>query len=277
LTRVYINERRGDLKNILLITDLDGTLLNGQQKISLENKNAVRDFIDNGGFFTIATGRAEKAVKRFVEELNISLPLILYNGAKIIDPITWDVLYEWNYELPLDIWGQLAELENEEIGILFYQHSEIYTTAKNDTVLKYEKKDQVIVNLKTTPFKDPITKLLLIGNSESLDKLEHLFKNSGLSISLVYSESHYLEVLPYGVSKGSAVKLLKSYFNNPTPYTICVGDNLNDCSMFVEADEGIAVGNAHPKLKEIANFVTVDHKKHAMASIISKLDLNSRY
>ena len=69
----------------LILTDLDGTYLFDDHHISKENRDAARYFMDNGGLFTVATGRSKAGMEHFFPELEINAPAILYNGSVIYD------------------------------------------------------------------------------------------------------------------------------------------------------------------------------------------------
>jgi Cof subfamily protein (haloacid dehalogenase superfamily) len=259
------------MKGYLFITDLDGTLLNSKQEISMVNKNAIKEFQENGGLFTIATGRMEKAVETFVKELNINIPMILYNGAKVVCPLSGETLMEKHLDTPIEVIQKVNELAKNEVGVLFYQDKEVFTTTKNKYIYEYEEKEKVTVEINEDVFLKPITKVLLIGECEKLKSLETTIHNWNVPVDLIYSEATYLEILPLGSSKGEAVRFLKKHLNHSTMYTICIGDNLNDLSMLHEADRGIAVENAHPELKEIADHVTVHHEQHSLANVLMRL------
>lgn len=259
------------MQNYLFVTDLDGTLLNKNQNISSENKAAIKEFQTKGGLFTIATGRMEKAVEEFVKELHIDIPLILYNGAKVVCPLSGKILMEKYLDTPIEVLMQVNEFVNKGIGVLFYQDMEVYTIFKNKFILEYEEKEKVKVQIKNDVFLYPITKILLIGESDQLKDVEYIIKNKEVPVNLVYSEPTYLEILPVGTSKGEALRFLKHYLNKPSIYTICIGDNLNDLSMLSEADKGIAVENAHPNLKQLADEVTVNNENHSVATVLNDL------
>lgn len=92
-----------------------------------------------------------------------------------------------------------------------------------------------------------------------------------MECELVYSESTYLEILPRNVSKGNALARLLDYIGAADHYTIAVGDNLNDLTMIQSVHKGIAVGNAHPELKQAASEVTVNHEMNALSKVIYQL------
>jgi hydroxymethylpyrimidine pyrophosphatase-like HAD family hydrolase len=86
----------------------------------------------------------------------------------------------------------------------------------------------------------------------------------------VFSSEIFLEYLPYGVSKGSALRKLKDYMGGN--YIIyAVGDYNNDIEMLHEADIGIATDNAIPMLKESADLITVTNDENAIADVIYRI------
>ena len=73
------------MKYKMIISDVDGTLLDENHQIPEENKNAIKRYIESGGLFSLATGRTEKSAVSIQRELSINIPVILYNGARITD------------------------------------------------------------------------------------------------------------------------------------------------------------------------------------------------
>ena len=64
------------IHSTLLVTDLDGTLLNNQHEISEQNSESIKKFQSNGGLITFATGRMEETTFQYIEKLGIDLPII---------------------------------------------------------------------------------------------------------------------------------------------------------------------------------------------------------
>jgi Cof subfamily protein (haloacid dehalogenase superfamily) len=266
------------VNNILLITDLDGTLLDRKQQISIENETAIRKFKEQGGLFTLATGRMEAAVMPIIQKLGIDLPVILYNGAKIYCAVTDTVLYEKKLTIPSALWTCFMESLSDEIALLVYQNGQVYAPLRNALLEKHERKDRV----RCLPFEDrirtePVTKVMIINSQlDKAKKLEQAVLDDGISCEMVYSESNYLEILPQHATKGTALKELVRILQIDGLYTVAVGDNLNDLTMIMEADLGYAVANAHSQLTEAADAVTVHHEKHAIAAIIAEFSKKRR-
>ncbi|MFC7680132.1 HAD family hydrolase [Paenibacillus sp. GCM10028914] len=261
------------LKNILFVSDLDGTLLTTSQKISAENVEAIRRFEEQGGLFTLATGRTEQAVAKFVEELNITTPMILYNGAKIYCPVTQKVIYEKTMNIPVSFWQYIFSKLSEDLALLIYRDGQVYSPHRSALLESHEQKDGVVsLDFPLDTLEQFVTKLLLIANDPAeLLAIEETIHATGLEAELVYSEYNYLEILPIHTSKGNTLRILLQLLPHKDLRTIAVGDQLNDLTIIQQADDGYAVENAHPTLKIHANNVTVHHEEHAIADIIEKL------
>ena len=76
---------KNKFEGYVIYSDLDGTLLNNKKEVSDENKKAINYFIENGGKFSIATGRAFEATEKYIEGVRIDIPAIVYNGGMIYD------------------------------------------------------------------------------------------------------------------------------------------------------------------------------------------------
>src|SRR5690606_8748518 len=103
----------------LLVTDVDGTLLDRRHQLPEVNVAAIRDLKARGGRFTLATGRIELAVRHFVGALGLDMPMILYNGARIVDPKTGQCL--WQTHLPPEsVETALAILKELPVDVNLY-------------------------------------------------------------------------------------------------------------------------------------------------------------
>ena len=91
----------------LIASDMDGTLLNDEGKISERNAAAIRKAVDAGVIFTIATGRMYCSIEPYAEKLGLDVPLIAYNGAYVKGSLSKEVLYD----SPLDYETSLAVLD----------------------------------------------------------------------------------------------------------------------------------------------------------------------
>ncbi len=74
-----------DFSKVILMTDLDGTLLTDDKRILTEDLAAINHFRDGGGIFTMATGRGYSMARSIAEKLTLDTPAVLFNGAAVFD------------------------------------------------------------------------------------------------------------------------------------------------------------------------------------------------
>ena len=264
-----------DFKNIVLFSDMDGTLLNSEGKVSKENQEAVKEFIAQGGLFGIATGRSQLNSVLFLEDIKVNVPCILYNGCGLydFDEKKFIALYELS-KTKMSSFLNYCLKEYQDIVIQIYCPDMCYFVSPESRA------DREVIELhqpcqfcKIEDIVDkPWIKILLSGKTEDLKSLNRTRKDFGLEdeINWVFSSEIYLEYLPYGVTKGSALSKLREYIGSE--YKIyAVGDYNNDIEMLKAADVGIAMKNAISSLKEIADVVTVSNDENAIADIINNV------
>ncbi|MHB1653335.1 MAG: Cof-type HAD-IIB family hydrolase [Desulfitobacteriaceae bacterium] len=255
---------------ILLVSDMDGTLLNSQHVISLKNRIALNRFVAQGGSFTVATGRIETSVEPYLLQLPINVPAILYNGAMIYDFQTREAL--WTATLPKQTEQIIPSLSDTfpGLGIEIYANSQVYLWAENALTKKHLRRENLPFkhpfSLKDIP--EPWQKVLLAWEPEKLEALESYLLALKQPLDLVRSEAFFLEILPENINKGSALERLIHYTGLDTANVVAIGDNPNDREMLRTAAVGIAVDNAHPRLKRSATFSTCGHDDHAIAEVI---------
>lgn len=257
----------------LIVTDIDGTLVDENQQISATNKDAIRRFQEAGGMFSLATGRVEDAALHYVEQLQIRCPVILYNGGKIVDFTRKETLYEQAL-LTSEAYDSLIIAEQLNIDMVIYTNDGIWTRRMSDVIDEYMQKDQVRCHVYDDihDFKDlTVYKILLIRKNEQFeDVVEQLKMNKKMKSRLVRSEPTYLEILPQGVTKGKALAMLASSMNIPLQQVIAIGDNLNDLEMIEQAGWGVAVDNAHQELKGVADYVSRSNIDNGVAEVIER-------
>ncbi|MDQ0207387.1 Cof-type HAD-IIB family hydrolase [Alkalicoccobacillus murimartini] len=249
----------------LLVSDLDGTLLNEHHQISVENKKAIQAFTEKGGLFTIATGRMLSAALPYIQELDLKVPVILGNGTQIYCPKQQRLLQSHTITSHRNKIDQIWNTHSDRGVVLAYINDQIYTPNRNGLISTYEDKENVTCIVSdTVPLQ--MNKLLVIGEQihDAVQMVGELLK------VCIQSDTTYLELLPFGVSKGSALQELRRLLGHDIQRIISVGDQLNDLSLFEASDCGYAVENAHTDLKRVASYITKHHRDHAIAAVISE-------
>ncbi|OEH85337.1 hypothetical protein BHU72_04380 [Desulfuribacillus stibiiarsenatis] len=263
-------------ENILLICDMDGTLLNSKDEISKENIEAIEEFKAKGGLFTIATGRKESSVIEYLQQVPINAPAILYNGSLIYDFNNQQVL--WERELDYDVQEILLDIVKRfpNIGIEIYQKSNIRLIKDNEyTQIHRSKEEYPYIIHSLVDLTPPWRKVLIAAETDTLTEIEQymmeLFANQPMPFRICRSERYFLEWLPTNVSKGKAIEVLKEQFGFANHNIITAGNETNDLEMLAEPNIGFAVENAHPDAKSVAKYICANHNEHPIREIIHRL------
>ncbi len=264
------------MKYKLIISDVDGTLLDNSHKITEENRKAVSEFRAAGGLFSLATGRIEKTARAIHSELSLDLPLILYNGAKIIDLKDNRTIYEKHLSRE-QAESALKALSTCPVSVIFYSDNEGYTPDYTENIKIHAEMEGILPNLSADMSEvnlSRVNKILFAGNDDEGDDLlfagylREYEKLCPRLPAIVRSNKKYLEILPEGVNKGTAVEFLARHLGIDIEEVMCFGDNLNDFEMIEKAGMGVAMGNGHDALKKIAGLVAPANTESGVADII---------
>lgn len=263
-----------DFSKIMLFSDMDGTLLGDNMRVSERNRRAIGAFIERGGTFGIATGRSQTNVRPFIEGVPINGPSILYNGA---------MLYEFQKEEVLDVATLEKEGLKEVLQWILATHEKVmihvYTKETSHLLSRRELADEgilkdhepYVVSSLSEILLEPWVKILLAGDGETLEAVrDHLEQKDPDHYRWVSSADIFLEILPAHVSKATMFPRLKKKFGEEMKIVV-LGDYYNDVEMLKEADYSVAMGNAPEDLKALANEVTGDNVEDGVADFIERL------
>lgn len=259
---------------ILYVSDLDGTLLNSKQEISAYTKQVIEKYVEQGMLFSYATARSYYSAKPVTQNLKAKIPVILYNGAFIMDSQTQDILVD-NF---------FGNKEKEDLAAFFYDshfYPIVYAFINKQEKFSYDSllstKEQLSFvatrnDIRKHPLKSPehlfdgdVFYISCIASKDILDPLYKQLKDryQCLYSRDIYSHDWWLEILPQKASKANAIIQLKQYLD--CDEVIVFGDGQNDISMFEVANQCYALENACEDLKNIATGIIGHHDKDAVA------------
>ncbi|OGP61134.1 MAG: hypothetical protein A2V67_09100 [Deltaproteobacteria bacterium RBG_13_61_14] len=261
----------------LIVMDVDGTLVDCERRISTRNLQALQAAKQRGLKVTLASGRSYESITPFARTVGVNAPLILYNGCRVQD-FQSRRIYE-DHSLPLIQAQRALKLcAGYDLHVNLYIYDRVYirevTGAAKASMQKDNVTAQAVGDLLAFLKEDP-TKILLIGEPKLLQRFRREYlKGMTLPPELVLSEPDYLEILPAGVSKGSALLSICRRLDILPQEVIAFGDGPNDLEMLRYAGLGVAVANAHPAVKAAAEFVTAANDEDGVAAAIEKFILS---
>lgn len=255
----------------LLACDLDGTLMDETFTFTPRVKAAVAQAMDRGVALTIATGRAYPSALPFAQELGITVPLICTQGGLVKDPLSGEVLHQALMSPSLA--HEIIAL-SQQCGwhlTLYADDDQVYLTGLQYPRLFYDQMFslplRVISDLAAVATR-PLAKFIIIAEPEEADAIvPQLRERFARRLHIVRSHRNFVEGNPLDASKGQALARLAARLGIPQSQTAAIGDNDNDANMVAWAGLGMAMGNAHPDLKALADVIlpTVEEDGVAVA------------
>ena len=265
------------LIDTLYVSDLDGTLLNRDSRISEDSKDIIRKLMSKGMKFTIATARSWSSASMIVEGLNLTLPVATYNSAFIIDPISGKIIesgclekeqaeYALNALLQAKIYPLVYAFINGEERVSWVNGQESVGVKDYIEARRNEKRLRPVSKVAEL-FSGDIFYFTVIGSKEELEPLIPLFENkkyfSYTFQQELYKDEYWLEVKKFDATKAVGIEKIKKMAG--CTRVICFGDSTNDLPMFSVADEAYAVSNATPSLIEAATQVIGSSEDNGVA------------
>jgi 5-amino-6-(5-phospho-D-ribitylamino)uracil phosphatase len=274
-------------KDLLYISDLDGTLLQPNGTFSTESKQRLNHLIEEGMNFTIATARNYDSAHPILEGLNLKLPAVLFNGVYLADFHNGKILEHTQFidKTVVDSMLTLAQAEDIEPFIYTFgeEHQVYYRHAKNPGSIAYLASLKKDGRVKYTPefiFQEDenIAGFLLIGTMENIEPIHHCLQEKHFDhLNLYFAEDvsmkgyYWLQAFHQQANKGNMVEKLVDRLNFPLNKTMVFGDYLNDLDMFKVAGYSIAMENALPEVKESADQIIGPNSQGAVLNFLESI------
>jgi Cof subfamily protein (haloacid dehalogenase superfamily) len=265
----------------LIAIDMDGTLLNEDKKISETNFRAIQRAKNAGVKIVLATGRPLNGIKNYLQHLSLTSDedyAVVYGGA-VVQNIKSEK-YLANNPLEMSDWDYLFKLSKVLKVNIHMLTSNACITPKNN---KYS---NIEANMNDIPLiidnqidiednLEPI-KIMFIDDPVILSKaIENLPDEVYEKFTVVKSAPFFLEFLNAKANKGTGVEALAQKLNIEQKEVICIGDAGNDIHMVEYAGLGVAMENAFPELKKVANYITLSNENDGVAHVIDRFIFNN--
>jgi Cof subfamily protein (haloacid dehalogenase superfamily) len=263
----------------IAISDLDGTLLGPDHRMSTETKQSIHRWLQDNRKFVIATGRHYLEAKNVQDELGNPIYLITSNGARVHNN-KGEIILKQN--LPADIAQSICNIDfDSEVQINLFTDTHWYTNFELKALAEFSlgKDFQWQVSDVKTIDKSNIIKIFFWGEREKLNLVyEQLKAQFSDKINLTFSLQRCLEVMDANTNKGNAVHTVLKEHNLTTMEAIAFGDGMNDVEMLKEVGKPILMANAQQDLISSLPKVefTKSSKEHGVAVKLDSLILEKR-
>ncbi|MGE8076693.1 Cof-type HAD-IIB family hydrolase [Listeria welshimeri] len=269
-----------------IILDIDGTLLNDDKKISPETKKALITAQQNGVKLILASGRPTTGMHLYAEQLEMETYhglLVSYNGAKVVDCQTKEELFNQTLTIA-EGKAVLEHMKQFEVKVMIDKDDYMYVNNVYDCYIPYKGEEINIIqyesrggNFKLCEKEDlaafldyRINKILTAGDPDYMQKnyqaMMAPFKNT---LNCVFTADFYFEFTAKNIDKAKALDTVLTPMGIHAENIIAFGDGHNDITMVKYAGTGIAMDNAVPKLKAVANSITLSNNKDGIAHVLN--------
>lgn len=275
-----------DPQRTLFLSDLDGTLLSPDSRLSTASAEMLNRAIGKGALFSVATARTPSTVATLLADVDTRIPFIVMTGAALWNPA--DCRYSHTVTMPPAVAGEiLATLRKNKLSAFMYSLADnIISIRHTGPVSPLE---QVFIDQRCdSPFKtfhippdgesviDPmppqhVVLFYAMQPSETTEKTFHEIRKINGCNPVFYHdmfgpETAIMEIFDRNASKARALDILKKETSAGT--VVAFGDNVNDLPMMRAADVAVAVGNAIPEVREAADIVIGTNDEDAVARFI---------
>ena len=257
----------------LIVSDIDGTILNEKCECSLKVRAALNAAVQKGIKVVLATGRMFMGADPVRADLGLNTPVICYQGAMVRQGD--NILYQ--NAVVHDLAREIIDISrNKGFHLNLYNNDTLIVEDDNKKYMEDYTKGRFTTYKAVKSFDDvalgDVSKLLCItyDENEIIALQKELSEQYKGKLAIVRSHKYYLEFTDINATKGNAMNFLKELWNIKKEEVFASGDQDNDYDLLLNAGVKIAMGNASEKLKSIADYICPTIHKDGLAAAIER-------
>jgi len=259
----------------IIFSDIDGTLLNSDHRISEKTVTALRTWTDSGRELVLASSRGISGIEPIIRRYDLRCSVIALGGSVIRDK-DGSIIYEagMNIKTVKEILKRV-HIEKLPVSWSAYSVEKWIANSKDDPGILNEAS---IVEASPTGYDislfsdgEKIGKVLLFCKPGTIFTIEESLKDGFSELSIAKSSDILLEINPKGITKSSAVHEYCRIKGIATENTIAFGDNYNDLQMLETVGRPVIMGNAPADLRSRFDMITLDNDHDGIATALEKI------
>ncbi len=261
----------------LLVSDVDGTLVDKQKNLTPATITAVRRLQAAGVGFTIISARPKSGIMPLVEALGLDAPVAAFNGG-LVFRASGEVIEHHRIDpaVARAVWDAIGDAQ---VDRWVFADDRWYASTDQGGHVDSERRASAQEPIVTDDFAgllDRADKITFVSDDEPLLRALHdrIAPAHGERATIVQSQTYYLDVTAAEGNKGSGIAELAAAFAVPLSQTAAIGDQANDIAMLKRAGLAIAMGNAPDAVKAHASAVTLANDADGVAHAIDTIILN---
>ncbi len=257
-----------------LVSDIDGTLVTSEKRLSRRTLTAVASLRDRGILFSVVSSRPPRGLKRVADALAVTAPMGAFNGGVLLAP---DRSLLEEHVLPAETARHAVhDLLAHGVDVWVFNGDDWYAgngaspyVARETRALQF---DPVIVS----DFEPVLARAAkIVGISADLDLIERCEKELRQRLAgcaeVARSQTYALDITHPLANKGAALAKIAARMATPLAEIAVIGDGGNDVAMFAQSGLSVAMGNAAPAVQDAADFVTASNDDDGFAEAVERL------
>ena len=255
----------------MIASDFDRTLIGEDALLHPRTRDALRAISADGRHVIVVTGRMFRSIRPYLLDAGLHDPVVCYQGAVVADPVSGDWLR--HEPIPLELAKEAIEaIEAEGMPLNCYVDDDLVVARATDANRAYAE----FQNIPIAEVGDllawldrPPTKLVAVEAPEVLDAFEVQMKERfGGRLYISKSLPYFLEFASPRVTKAAGLDFLAEHLGFTAAETIAFGDGENDVELVDWAGYGVAVGNAHRRVLDVADWVCPPVTEEGVAQVL---------
>ena len=260
------------MKNIkLVVSDMDGTLLNSKHEVSDNFSNLYNQLKNNGVRFVAASGRPFYSIIEKLKHIDNNLTIIAENGALVVDKSHVIICNAIDKVELKKLYNNVTSIENTYP--IFCTKDVAYIKRTSDELIKtfseYYSNFEIIETY--DEIKADVIKIALYHDINSEEHIYPHVKQFNTKFNVVVSGNHWVDISENISNKGTALKFLQKHLNILASETMAFGDYNNDLEMLENAHYSYAMANAHENVKKISNYKTKSNDENGVELVLEEL------
>ena len=258
----------------LIALDVDGTIRSHDHPTSERTRRAIESVKEAGAFVTIATGRSYRSGASAASDVNVTAPIVTFQGAHVADPRTGEVL--WHMPLTSEMTASTLDALAgwNDVQVVGYLGDRIFVTEMTDWARDYGVRTGVEVRV--VDYSDftsiPMSRIVAHGQDEVIERLEStLIGRFNGDMYVTRSLPYFCEILHPRGGKDKALEWLCGYLDVSPENAIAFGNGYNDVHMLQWASAAVAVGDAVDEVLAVADFVAPPMEDDGVAQVLDDL------
>lgn len=261
----------------VIAVDMDGTFMRDNQTFDHKRFDRILDQIhENKAHFIVSSGRPYSRLRKDFTGFLDRIDMIADNGSLLIQDDNIISTHLLTHKTTMELL-EFIQIHYPESSVIVTGINSSYTTMDASPAFKqtmnfyYPDRVEVPDLMTAVSPHDQITKLTLSYQHDFSEELEREFNtHHAEKIHCTSSGFGLLDIVPYSVNKGNALKYFLRYFDAEPSELIAFGDGMNDKEMLELAGYSYAMENAEPALRKVAKYIAPSNNDDGVLQVLDK-------